>query len=60
MFLFKVVRRLVKSKVTKKAIRTDIVRIDANGEETLIASYPGDTPVPSTATLQASGKIYRL
>uniref|UniRef100_H2ZGC4 Uncharacterized protein n=1 Tax=Ciona savignyi TaxID=51511 RepID=H2ZGC4_CIOSA len=48
----KVIRRLVKNAKTGEVIKTEIVRIDSNGETT-VTSYPAGTPVPSLGTLQA-------
>jgi len=51
----KVIRRLVKNAKTGEIIKTEIVRIDSNGETT-VTSYPAGTPVPSLASLQSGAK----
>ena len=52
--LGQVIRRLVKNAKTGEIIKTEIVRIDSNGETT-VTSYPAGTPVPSLASLQSGG-----
>jgi len=44
----------VKNAKTGEIIKTEIVRIDSNGETT-VTSYPAGTPVPSLGSLQATG-----
>ena len=51
--MLQVIKRLVKNAKTGEVIKTEIVRIDVNGETT-ITSYPAGTPVPN---LQPAGDV---
>ncbi|XP_077973080.1 uncharacterized protein LOC120338337 isoform X3 [Styela clava] len=50
----KVIRRVVKNAKTGEIIKTEIVRIDSSGEQT-VTSYPAGTPIPSLGSLQSQG-----
>lgn len=52
LFVFQVIRRVVKNAKTGEIIKTDIVRVNENGEETILSSHAAGTSAPSLTALQ--------